>query len=474
MAQILIRLAHTWSLNTDNAGAFMASKSKQGRQIQLKADKNRAIYITVIPALAFLIKLFVMAKIVPTFNFGGSLQHGGWLGADGENYLNGTAAILTEGLSSADHLLSYWPAGYPILIWIISKISISNAIVILALLQSLIYAFASYYFSKQLLKTRVREYSVIIALLLAFNPTLSLSTLVVGYEGPVAACTLMVVALVMASRQVSFGPRLIPYLIGAGFFLAVASFMQPRWILTSFVLALIWALTFKNWKARILVLVTVVGISAIAPIALIIRNDSAGNGRVVSTNLVAALQYGTGPTTSGGYMHTGPNIECKSSKLNSEPTDSEFISCAAKWYLTNPLKTAKLSWNKSVYFWSPWYGPEVNGTMARNPWVKINPLRDLATKSQQGHDLVYGTFGKVISWLWLLSGVLFLFIGFRVIRRLGEDESLLAKLLLAPVLASWLSAIATLGDHRFRIPTMSLSLVLQGVAIIYLKKKMPK
>jgi hypothetical protein len=452
----------------------MASKSKQGRQGQIKADKSRGIYIAVIPALAFLIKLVVMAKIVPTFNFGGALQHGGWLGADGENYLNGTAAILTQGFSSADHLLSYWPAGYPILIWGITKISATNTIVILSLSQSIFYAFASYYFSKKLMKTKVREYSIFIALLLAFNPTLSLSTLVVGYESPVAACMLMVIGLIVASREVLFGVRLLPYLIGTGFFLALASFMQPRWVLTSIVIAIIWALTFNSWKSRALVLAAVVGITAVAPLALIVRNDAAGNGKVVSTNIVAALQYGTGPETSGGYMHTGPNIDCKASKANSNPTDSEFIACAAKWYLTNPIKTAKLSWNKSVYFWSPWYGPEVNGTMARNPWVKINPLRDLATKSQQGHDLVYGAFGKVCSWLWLISGVVFLFIGYRVIRRLGAEEKILANLLMAPIAASWLAAIATLGDHRFRIPTMSLSLALQGVALIYLKKKMPK
>ena len=50
-----------------------------------------------------------------------------------------------------------------------------------------------------------------------------------------------------------------------------------------------------------------------------------------------------------------------------------------KWYLTNPIKTTSLFYHKSIYFWSPWYGPVANGTMARNPWLTINPLKDIAT-----------------------------------------------------------------------------------------------
>jgi hypothetical protein len=39
------------------------------------------------------------------------------------------------------------------------------------------------------------------------------------------------------------------------------------------------------------------------------------------------------------------------------------------------------------------------------------------------------------------------------------------------VVVSWLIGMGTIGDHRFRIPTMSLSLVLQVLGIYALKKK---
>jgi hypothetical protein len=211
-------------------------------------------------------------------------------------------------------------------------------------------------------------------------------------------------------------------------------------------------------------------VMAIAPAALIARNQKAGNGAVVSTNINAALSYGTGDDTLGGYARTGDYISCGDKKINELSNGGEVIKCAAKWYLSNPLKTAQLSWNKSVYFWSPWSGPSANGTMARNPWLKINPITDIAKGSQQGRDLVYGSFGKLISWAFIALSLFFLFFGFVAMRRLGSSEKFLANILLVPVMVSWVNAVVTLGDHRFRIPTMSLSLVLQIWGMIALRK----
>jgi len=39
---------------------------------------------------------------------------------------------------------------------------------------------------------------------------------------------------------------------------------------------------------------------------------------------------------------------------------------------------------------------------------------------------------------------------------------------------SWLISIGTIGDHRFRIPTMGLSLLLQGAGIWKLTSKVSK
>jgi hypothetical protein len=245
--------------------------------------------------------------------------------------------------------------------------------------------------------------------------------------------------------------------------------MQPRWVLTTLVVAIIWALAYKNRKHQALILIGVMAVMAIAPITLIARNNGAGNGPIVSTNLNTALAYGTGDTTSGGYKRSGEYIKCGDTDITSVSKSGEAISCAAKWYLSNPIRTSELAWNKSRFFWSPWFGPEANGTMARNPWIKIDPLVNVAKQSQQGNDLVFGNVGKTISWLFIFASIALLFAGFISMRKLGAEEKFIGLILLSPVLVSWLSAILTLGDHRFRIPTMSLSLVLQLIGFLTLK-----
>ena len=171
----------------------MASKSKVSKQKQATSAKKINFYLIAIPVIAFVIKLIIMANIKGTD--GATL--GGWLGADGENYLSGVDGLLQKGYFSDKSILSYWPAGYPILIWILTKISLTHVIYLISFSQSIFYAYASYYFVKQLRGTRLQPYMFWIGLALAFNPTLSLSSLAVGYESPIAACMLMFVGLIM-------------------------------------------------------------------------------------------------------------------------------------------------------------------------------------------------------------------------------------------------------------------------------------
>ena len=56
----------------------------------------------------------------------------------------------------------------------------------------------------------------------------------------------------------------------------------------------------------------------------------------------------------------------------------------------------------------------------------------------------------------------------------GGLESQISNLLLLPIVTSWISAIATIGDHRFRVPTMPLSLTLQVIGVYLLVKKVVK
>ena len=439
----------------------MASKSKMARQQQEKKSKNVDFYIIAIPVLAFLIKLITMINT----------PNGGWLGADGENYFSGVDGLLADGYLSDKSILSYWPAGYPILLWALAKISITQIIWLISITQSIFYAYASYYFVKQLRDTKLRPYLFLIGIFLAFNPTLSLSSMAVGYESPIAACMLMVVGLIIKSLQSPNDRRLVIRVLGVGGFSALATFMQPRWILTSIVIAVAWALMSKSRKVQALILVGVVGVMAIAPAILIQRNIASIDKAVISTNLGVTMRIGAGPQTTGGYSHTGPDVPCDPVPPATTISDNDVVKCVIKWYIANPVKAGKLFIKKGWYYWSPWSGPLVNGTMARNPWLKVNPIMDIARGSQSGNDLVYKSVGKGISFFWVVGCISLFFIGFFWLRSMKGIYANIAWLTGIPVVISWLISMGTIGDHRFRIPTMSLSVFLQVMGYFALRHK---
>ena len=445
----------------------MASKSKAARAQQSKNEKKVNFYLIAIPAFAFLIKLITMANIRGT---DGSFL-GGWLGADGENYLSGVDGLLAQGYLSDKSILSYWPAGYPILIWLLTFISLKYVIALISFSQSIFYAYASYYFVKQLRGTRLQPYMFLIGIALAFNPTLSLSSLAVGYESPIAACMLMVVGLIIKSKQSAHDRALILRVIAAGFFSALASLMQPRWVLTTIVIAIVWALMHHSRKVQALIIVGVIGIMAIAPAIMIQRNVASINKAVISTNLGVTMNIGAGPETSGGYSKTGPSVPCEPTPPATSVSDNDVVKCVLKWYVTHPGQMARLFVNKGWFYWSPWSGPLGNGTMARNPWLKINPIVNIAKGSQSGNDLVYKSIGKGISFFWTIGCISLFFIGFFWLRSMKGIYSHIAWATFVPVVISWVVAMGTIGDHRFRIPTMSLSVFLQVMGYFALRHK---
>jgi hypothetical protein len=431
------------------------------RQQQEKKSKNVDFYIIAIPVIGFLIKLITMMNT----------PNGGWLGADGENYFSGVDGLLADGYLSDKSILSYWPAGYPILLWALAKISITQIIWLISITQSIFYAYASYYFVKQLRDTKLRPYLFLIGIFLAFNPTLSLSSMAVGYESPIAACMLMVVGLIIKSLQSPNDRRLVIRVLGVGGFSALATFMQPRWILTSIVIAVAWALMSKSRKVQALILVGVIGIMAIAPAILIQRNVASIDKAVISTNLGVTMKLGAGPQTTGGYAHTGPDVPCDPVPPATTVSDNDVVKCVIKWYIANPVKAGKLFVKKGWYYWSPWSGPLGNGTMARNPWLKVNPIMDIARGSQSGNDLVYKSVGKGISFFWVVGCISLFFIGFFWLRSMKGIYANIAWLTGIPVVISWLISMGTIGDHRFRIPTMSLSVFLQVMGYFALRHK---
>ena len=429
----------------------MASKSKVARQRQRTKSNTVNFFLIAIPILAFIIKLITMANI----------HGGGWLGSDGESWLAGADGLLKQGYYSNASVLAYMPAGYPILIWFCAKISVTNAVWILSFLQSAFYAFSSYYFLKQLRDTKLRPYIFLIGLALAFNPTLSLSTLVVGYESILTSCMLMIAGIIIKSKQSILNRKFGIYILGVGAFSALAAFIQPRWILTSIVIAIVWALMHKGPKVQAAIVVGVIAIMAIAPALTVQRNVHSVHKAVLATILGSNMAIGAGDETSGGYGRTGPVVPCKPIPPATAVSDSDLVKCVIKWYAGHPVKAVHLFINKSLYFWSPWSGPLGNGTMARNPWLKINPISSIAKGSQQGNDLINKTLGKTISFLWEMGCISLFFLGFFWLRSMKGIYLNIAYTSLVPVVISWLVAMGTVGDHRYRIPTMPLSVFLQ-------------
>ena len=103
--------------------------------------------------------------------------------------------------------------------------------------------------------------------------------------------------------------------------------------------------------------------------------------------------------------------------------------------------------------------------MARNPWLKLSPLVNIASNSQEGYTLVYGTFGKIVSWGWILASIALLIIGLWRLWRIGGIEKIIGLFAVTQVTLNWLISMGTLGDHRQRLPILGLSIFLQAVGV---------
>jgi hypothetical protein len=443
------------------------AKYKTTKQIAKSAKKEISDsklhkYLIAIPLIALAIKFITM----------GNIPNGIWLGADGENYLTGLDGLVKDGFFSKEGLLSYWPAGYPLLMWPLAEIAQSKFFYSISAIQSIFFAYATYFFTTKIAKSSLKNFAFWTSIIISFNPTLSLSSLAVGYEAPIAACFMMIVGIIWANVNPSFDKKFWLNVAFVGGWFALATFMQPRFLLIAIIIAVLWALKVVGTINRIRIAALVTAIMLVAPAIMIFRNIEVIDRATISTNLGVTMRIGAGPETSGGYDRSGPEVPCEPKAPATTVTDSELVFCVLKWYLTNPLDTARLSFNKAIYFWSPWSGPEGSGTMARNPWLNISPAQQIGKSNQNGQDLVFGPIGILISYLWIIGQVLFLFLGYRSLHKLGRNELFFARILVTPVLVSWVLALGTIGDHRFRVPTMSMSLALQVIAILAIRKKL--
>ena len=438
----------------------MASKSKRERLAPKKNPSKSFLYWAI---SVFALKLIVLLNIQ-----GGNIKISGrpflldsiWLGADGENYITGFDALSREGVFSEAGILNYWPAGYPLFLLFLSIFGKSWVFASLAIVQSAIFSWATFSFAKQLSRTRLKNFSYLIFLLILLNPTLSLSSLAVGYESLAASGFLLSMAIIVQDLIEKNESRFKWRLLTVSAIFGFLTFIQPRLVLSGVLVVLIWLIVRRSLRLTIVLMAVSLAITLFFTATLIYRNSQATGINTISNNLGNTMNLGAGDKATGGYNSKDKGVDCNVENR----TDNDLVMCVLRWYLDNPSKSLQLFYNKSIYFWSPWFGPEANGTMARNPWLKISPVKNI-TSTQEGIDLVYGGFGKLISWIWILSGIALLLYGFKFLWQKKSLERFIATMVMAVILTNWLISLISIGDHRFRIPIMGMSLFLQAIGI---------
>ena len=451
----------------------MASKSKRA---SLSLEKNLPKIFIYWAFGVFFVKVLIISSITAgLIDISGKqfVVDGAWLGADGENYLKGFTGLVRDGVFSSEGILNYWPAGYPLVIYLLSFFGFSWTLTTLSIVQSLIFSYASYFFASQLSKTRLKKYTYLTFILIILNPTLTLSSIAIGYESFTASGFLITSGLIIKDLLDKNDKKLIKYLLINSTIFGLMTFMQPRLVVSGILITLVWLILRKRLKVGALFSIVAIFITLLFPATLMFRNNKAVGLTSISTNLGVTMNIGAGDQATGGYLGDWKGVPCTLSGTESEK-DSQQVRCVINWYLSNPIKGLKLFYNKSIYFWSPWFGPEANGTMARNPWLKISPIKNI-TGTQDGINLVYGSFGKLISWLWLLGGLTLLIYGYITLWRQKSLERFIGNLAIIAISTNWLISLISIGDHRFRIPIMGISLFLQAIGLkTFLKGRRPQ
>ena len=474
----------------------MAKKPKARTKVAINSNKQRN-RLLLVPLIALIIKVGIIARIqgfdwyaAGNGNLGTGLTAlldklyqppGAWYGADGENYLRALVGLANDGFLSTQGNLSYWPAGYPLLMWPILIAFKSNFFGALAISQTLLYATACAFIVDEIRRTRLVQFSLPIAFFLSFNPTLALNTIAIGYELPTVALSLVALGFMLRYFRLERSTVVSKESILASISFALASFMQPRLIAFALIFSVIWALANFRRKSALIFLVISMSIVTIAPSIEILRNQKAMGFTAISTNLGTTMNIGAGPKSDGGYTNSATGVQCAESAGDAAAQDSAKVRCVLKWYVQNPGKAAKLAVNKTVFFWSPWVGPAAMGTMARNPWSTNHPFLE-KIRNESGVYLVWRSSGqpinwnfvKWISWVWMLVTLGLMLFGFYKLWKLGNIERLMGVSALSLVIVNWLSTVATIGDHRFRIPSMGMSLILQviGFSALLMRRRM--
>lgn len=440
------------------------------------SNKRLSRRITIILLIFTTIKLIIL--FVPKgVNFGVPLDLIGhkqvWLGADGENYVNGFRALLNEGFFSQDTILVYFSAGYPLFLFCLGLLAKEATLILALLVQTLAFSFSCWFFGMSMLGTRLRKYTTLVVLALICNPTLSLASLEIGYESLASSLYLLSLGTIMNFARSSEGNIYVPsILLGICFGILVA--LNGRFLISVLLLTVILLVIRKNKLHLIRILNIVIAVSLVFPLLLVGRNVVANDEFLISANLGETLRIGVGANASGGYPSgekPSTPLECTTSQT-SKPSelDREKIDCVVEWYKSNLGEVPQLTLRKLFYYWSPWYGPLWSGTTNRNMWKYFHPIQVLINDVDE-FKFIFGLPGKLVSGVWMFIMTLIMSLGLFVLHKANGLEKLLGWGMFLAVLLSGVVSMFTIGDNRFRIPVMVYSLPLQVVGLLYLLDK---
>jgi hypothetical protein len=435
-------------------------------KFQLNLVKNLAL-------LVFLVKLIIIFNIEPIGNYISQsgeviLLQGIFPGADAEAYMKGFIGFREEGFFSSSDVLSYWPAGYPLVIFILSISGISSALVLLSILQSFLFSLSVVFLNKQISMTKFNSYNKIICIFILLNPTLTLSSLVLGYESFVASLLIICISYVIKfqnNKSIMPANKSIIF----GLFTSIIMFLQPRFIIAGAIF--LFSTLIKELRLKVILQGIILFLFCAFSLTslLIFRNYVAQDIFAISTNLGTTLNKGAGDLASGSYLDKSAGVPCITSG-NQSSQDKLLIKCVGEWYIHNTEKIPKLILNKSLFFWSPWTGPLANGTTQRNPLLKIFDLDFVGDLDL--NRVVFSKIGEILSLTFALVSFLLIFIGYLFLSKIGEVEKHISQVIMLLILSSWFISTMTIGDHRFRIPIISYCLILQSVAFSSLLSKL--
>jgi hypothetical protein len=414
--------------------------------------KKSSVKNTAIDHIRIISILVLSVKVLGTF----FINTGAFLGADTESYVAQVEALNKEGFFFQG--LTTWPAGYAITIWVIQAITFTNNFVALSIIQSILWSTAVYFLSIELSKQKFSKIAIPTCYLLLLNPTLTLTSLTMGYESLCASFTILILVLLIKTFD---SPQPLKYLLYASILMSFSIALQPRLVPGYLVALAIFSFNaFSSKKALIRTNILLIIIVLLLPTGLALRNHASNGEFTVSTNLGMNMLMGAGPGSTGRYSYGVSGLECSDQMRVTVETDNDKVFCALKWHLTHPVESTQLSLKKFSYLWSPWWGPTSTGTMARNPYLDFHPIKS-SVQTKEDLQVVVGPLGVGISWIVVIGGWILLVLGIVRSFVIGGIERKSGLASAAMIASTSVVTFFTFGDNRYRLPILGLSILLQ-------------